>query len=528
MLILFRFYNSLSLGTFFVPDEYWQSIEVAHNFVFDYGYLTWEWKEKIRSFSYPLLFTLPYMILKHFNLDNTDLLIYFPRLIHVFIAALCDLYTYKLTKKYFGRNAAKWALFCSMLSWSNWNILVRTVSNSIETTLTVMALYYWPLQKPKNGGEVPIKDFIIALALAAIACFFRPTNGVVWIFLGLSLIFQYRKSFKALSNIIYYVLIVLIITLIISIGIDKFYFNEWIISPWNFIKFNIIENISIFYGDNSWHWYFSCGLPFVGYTFLIFMIPGVITSHFNILFYLLLWTVGIYSNLVHKEYRFIYPIVPIIFFYSGYFLDVISKYDQKIKSFIKKYIWKCVALLVLTNIPLAFYISNVHQRGVMDATFFLRKEVRQHDANGILYLMPCHSTPFYSYIHKNITLDFLTCEPPIGEKDIKAYKSEEDFFFEDPKYFLFNHFSHTIGNSTIKYPTDGKYAHPLENIPKKEWPNYIIFFDNIYDDIKFIFEGSNYKEVKRFFNSHFNIKKRKGDIIIYSNIENIENEKKNN
>jgi len=150
MLILFRFYNSISLSTFFVPDEYWQSIEVAHNYVFDYGYLTWEWKERIRSFSYPLLFTLPYMILKRFNLDNTDLLIYFPRLVHVFIAAICDLYTYKLTKKYFGRNAAKWALFCSMLSWSNWNILVRTVSNSIETSLTVMALYYWPLKKAKK------------------------------------------------------------------------------------------------------------------------------------------------------------------------------------------------------------------------------------------------------------------------------------------------------------------------------------------------------------------------------------------
>ncbi|ORX57681.1 hypothetical protein BCR36DRAFT_409156, partial [Piromyces finnis] len=518
MLILFRFYNSLSLGTFFVPDEYWQSIEVAHNFVFDYGYLTWEWKEKIRSFSYPLLFTIPYMILKHLNLDNTDLIIYFPRIIHVFIAAFCDLYTYKLTKKYFGRNAAKWALFCSMLSWSNWNILVRTISNSIETTLTVMALYYWPLRKPKDNNDIPINDFMISLILAAIACFFRPTNGIIWVFLGLSLLFQYRKSLKTLLNIIYHVLIVLVTSLIISIGIDKFYFDEWVISPWNFIKFNIIENISIFYGDNSWHWYFSCGLPFVGYTFLIFMIPGVITSHFNILFYLLLWTVGVYSNLVHKEYRFIYPIVPIIFFYSGHFLDLISKYDQKIKSFIKKYIWKSVALLVLTNIPLAFYIANVHQRGVMDATYFLRKEVRQHDANGIMYLMPCHSTPFYSYIHKNITLDFLTCEPPIGEKDIKAYKSEEDYFFEDPKYFLYNHFSHTIGNTTIKYPTDGKYAKPPENIPKKEWSNYIVFFDNIHNDIKFIFENSNYKEVKRYFNSHFNIKKRKGDIIIYSNI----------
>jgi len=77
MLTLFRFYNSLTLKTFFVPDEYWQSIEVAHNFVFKYGYLTWEWKEKIRSFSYPLLFTFPYMILKRFKLDNTDLLVSF-------------------------------------------------------------------------------------------------------------------------------------------------------------------------------------------------------------------------------------------------------------------------------------------------------------------------------------------------------------------------------------------------------------------------------------------------------------------
>jgi phosphatidylinositol glycan class B len=522
MLVLFRFINSISIKTFFVPDEYWQSVEVAHNYVFDYGYLTWEWKKKIRSFSYPFLFTLPYMILKYFNLDNTDLLIYFPRIVQVFIAALCDLYTYKLTKKYFGRNAAKWALICSMLSWSNWNILVRTISNSIETSLTVMALYYWPLKKPKNNS-VPISDLMIALALAAIACFFRPTNGIIWIFLGITILFQYRKSLKALINIVYGVLIIFVITLIIIIGIDKFYFNEWVISPWNFVKFNIIEKISVFYGYNSWHWYFSVGLPFIGYTFLVFMIPGVIMSKFNILFYLLLWTVGVYSNFVHKEYRFIYPIVPIIFFYSGHCLDLISKYDKKIKSFIWKNIWKSMALLVITNIPLAYYITIVHQRGVMDATIYLRKEIHQHEnADGILFLMPCHSTPFYSYIHKNITLDFLTCEPPIGEKNIKSYKSEEDFFYEDPKYFLFNHYSHNIGNTTITYPTDGKYETLLE-MPRKNWPNYIVFFNNIYDDIKYIFENSNYKEVKRYYNSDFNTPKRRGNIIIYSNIDSIEN-----
>jgi len=50
---------------------------------------------------------------------------------------------------------------------------------------------------------------MIALALAAIACFFRPTNGIIWIFLGITILFQYRKSLKALINIVYGVLIIL-------------------------------------------------------------------------------------------------------------------------------------------------------------------------------------------------------------------------------------------------------------------------------------------------------------------------------
>jgi len=50
---------------------------------------------------------------------------------------------------------------------------------------------------------------MISLSLAAIACFFRPTNGIVWIFLGINLLIQYRKSLKSLINIIYHVLIVL-------------------------------------------------------------------------------------------------------------------------------------------------------------------------------------------------------------------------------------------------------------------------------------------------------------------------------
>ena len=74
-LILFRLLNALLVQTYYVPDEYWQSVEVAHNAAFGYGYLTWEWRLGIRSYVYPLIFAAAYRFLGIFRLDNWQLLV---------------------------------------------------------------------------------------------------------------------------------------------------------------------------------------------------------------------------------------------------------------------------------------------------------------------------------------------------------------------------------------------------------------------------------------------------------------------
>jgi phosphatidylinositol glycan class B len=63
--------------TFFQPDEYFQALEPAHNLVFGYGDLTWEWTSKppIRSILYPALNVPIYWILKILSLDQTFLLV---------------------------------------------------------------------------------------------------------------------------------------------------------------------------------------------------------------------------------------------------------------------------------------------------------------------------------------------------------------------------------------------------------------------------------------------------------------------
>ena len=63
--------------SFFQPDEYFQSLEVAHHLVFGYGALTWEWvsARPIRSIVYPALNVPVYWALKALRLDDTELLV---------------------------------------------------------------------------------------------------------------------------------------------------------------------------------------------------------------------------------------------------------------------------------------------------------------------------------------------------------------------------------------------------------------------------------------------------------------------
>ena len=72
-----RVFIALATSTFFQPDEYFQSLEVAHHAVFGYGQLTWEWlaPKPIRSIAYPALNIPVYWLLKVLRLDDTAALV---------------------------------------------------------------------------------------------------------------------------------------------------------------------------------------------------------------------------------------------------------------------------------------------------------------------------------------------------------------------------------------------------------------------------------------------------------------------
>jgi len=168
-----------------------------------------------------------------------------------------------------------------------------------------------------------------------------------------------------------------------------------------------------------------------------------------------------HSLIGHKEIRFLTPIVPLFNLLAA---SSIANFSGQ---------WKKVAfaLILIWNIPIAWYLSLRHQRGVLDATLFLGSNLSSQDS--VLFLMPCHSTPLYSHVHVNATLEFLKCPPNLSGTE--NYVDEADVFYQQPSTWL---------EKNVETP-----------------PTYLVFFDVLANQISNYLSNNNYQLVHNFFHT---------------------------
>ncbi|KAL6534745.1 Mannosyltransferase aptg1 [Orobanche gracilis] len=364
--LITRIINSLLVQTYFNPDEHWQGLEVAHRIAFGYGHLTWEWKMGIRSYLHPVLFAALYKVLAFFRLDFTWCMIRAPRLLQSVFSSVGDLYLYKFSRALFGDNVAYWALFAQLTNWFMFFCITRTLSNSLETVLTVVSLYHWPCLRASSGG-VRFGSRKRALALAAIACAIRLTSAVTWVYIGFIELFMAHDRLKfVLLEVVPIGGLVLGLTCLL----DRQFYGSWVIVALNFLKFNFFSSGGDYYGTHAWHWYMTHGFTVMLFTFIPFSVAGIIMSKEWKLSGLIIWVLGIYSLLGHKEFRFVLPVLPISLMFSGCSLDNLRRCEvskrkvkqgssSRTKCFSK--LRMSVFFLLVTNLPMALYMSMVHQ-----------------------------------------------------------------------------------------------------------------------------------------------------------------------
>ncbi|KAF1940858.1 hypothetical protein EJ02DRAFT_219560 [Clathrospora elynae] len=581
LLLAFRIVNALTLRSFFQPDEFFQSLEPAWQLAFgEYSNacITWEWTIQLRSSLHPALFAAVYRIAA--NLADrcglglpakAELLLAAPKVTQAIFAALLDCYTWKLAEKAYGRGSrtALTTLALSVCSPWQWFCSTRTLSNCLETTITSVAIYYWPWHWPGTArdweagakGKCQIdslSELRLSLLLAALACILRPTNALVWLSVSVPTLWQASQRLRYVLG--REILLCGSAVLVCSVASDRLYYGVWTLPPLRFLYFNIAQSLAVFYGKNRADYYITEGFPLLLTTALPFAIVGlwqslrgselqrspttggsrVVASNETDIQHRLLtrlaWTAVIMtvtlSLISHKEVRFLYPILP--------FLHIISA--KPLTSFAPPHAAlsrKAVILFLLaTNILLAGYVSQVHQRGVIDVLSYLRHkhETRNGLSNmsttdthvvtnsTVSFLMPCHSTPWRSHlIHPEISAWALTCEPPLNVplSERSTYLDEADEFYikPGPAAWLRDNMEDV---QTIKMSGSRSGQHWMRQDPKfkrkyrREWPQNLVFFEQLEDTLKEYLDGTRYRECWRGFNSHFHDDwRRVGDVIVW-------------
>lgn len=76
-----------------------------------------------------------------------------PRLLQAVISAIADYRFYKWN------NNSKWSAFVIITSWFWFYTASRTLSNTLETSLTMIALSYYP--RKASDGELKKSHFVI-------------------------------------------------------------------------------------------------------------------------------------------------------------------------------------------------------------------------------------------------------------------------------------------------------------------------------------------------------------------------------
>ncbi|KAI0976178.1 Alg9-like mannosyltransferase family-domain-containing protein [Xylaria arbuscula] len=442
-----RFANALCVRTFFQPDEYFQVLEPAWQLVYGENsgaWLTWEWRHALRSSIHPTVLALGYFIVDSFWATyrvptvKAQWLLMAPKVLQTGFAALSDWYTWRLAEKLYGSgSAASWSvLLVALLNPWQWYTATRTFSNCFETTLTAMALYYWPWEllgietdgksEPQDSPAVldtrsKVNSLRLSLLLVAFAVLLRPTNVFIWIAIATLMLTRFTLSGKSPLN--QRVLLVLFreafvcgsIALGASLVCDRQYFGEWKFPPFAWLYFNVAKDLAKFYGQNDWHYYLSQGIPLLCTTITPFALQGFVKSldaessystvtsnALKTLTFIIITTVSTLSLVSHKEVRFIQPLLPALHIlaapYVTSFFTTLSVSDATTRP-APAIAWKRKPLLaaaLLINVVVGGYLSWFHAAAPIQVMSFLRSEFERIHPQYLDFARPSFNTTLSS------------------------------------------------------------------------------------------------------------------------------------
>lgn len=323
-------------------------------------------------------------------------------------------------------------------------------------------------------------------------------------------------------------------------ALDSVYYGQLVWAPWSFLRNNVLDNVSSFYGVNSWHWYLTLGIPSLVTLYTPYCLVGfhraLRMDGLRGVALACAVCVVVFSMLAHKESRFFQLLVPWLHFFAVLGMSV----PQTAPVPWKKVWWTLphfVRWALLVQLPCLVYLCAWHANAQVRVMSYLQAEMHgTTPPASVGMLMPCHSTPWQSHMHA-AALErsgpsgdtglawFLACPPPRqGQQD---YWDQTDFFFDDPALYLRSRFPESVdpafppmSKADFRRVTGGsRTEHDLGWF--HTWPSHLVVFDSLLSrpdgnsTVGGFLAAKGYHEKARFWNALFHPDEhRKGDVLV--------------
>lgn len=317
-------------------DEHFQIMEFA-SCKLGLGHdndLPWEYHFQMRPALQPAMVVVLYRFLGLFGANHPFFIAFLLRL----FSALLSLYAIRLIidlyqSRFKHERTRFWFLILSFFIWFSVYNNVRFSSENWAGNLFVIGFAL--MMKAKR--PVKIWTYLLVGALFGLSFVIRYQSAFLILGFGVWLLVRRKDPFGKL------VLMAMSFFAMFGLGvlIDRWYYGNWVLTTWNYLKWNILADRVSGFGVEPWYYYMTQTFldaipPFsllyvVGFLWLIFKRPKSAITWTLIPFLAVHFLIG------HKETRFMFPILGFMPVGIAYFLDwVLDKYGV---DFTEKNIW---------------------------------------------------------------------------------------------------------------------------------------------------------------------------------------------
>jgi len=283
------------------PDEIFQSLEQAHRLVFGYGLVPWEFRVGARSWLLPGLLSLP-MWLGEQLAPGTTAYRYFAQGLVALISATIPLIGYFWGRRYSRRHA--WLAAVVLLGWHE---LLLFGARALSEVIAGAALFAGVWLCCESETTRPRRHALLAGLCLGLAFAFRFHLAPA---VALAALWFARDDLRDrwLPLLAGGALPVALLG-----ALDWITWGVPFGSVIRNFSANIVEGRSHIYGVSPWYWYlWQIGIRWkLGAALLL--VPAVAWSRRQVLPLLAaVVIVATHSAIAHKEYRFLYPAIPLV------------------------------------------------------------------------------------------------------------------------------------------------------------------------------------------------------------------------